>query len=81
MTLKEYALSIYSKIKLAKSTDDVEKIFDQAIGIIKKQNFSDMQIEEFKEFLREQAFYLKEAQENEQTLKNQQKAMALLKKD
>lgn len=80
MTLKEYAVSIYSDIKNAKSTEDVESILEKAIANLKRQNFSEQQIERFKNYLIYEASLIKEAQENEQTLKNQQKAMALLKK-
>lgn len=80
MTIKEYASKIYSKIGNATSSKDVEKIINDALSNLKKQNISDIGIEQFKEYLRSQSSIIKEAQENDQTLKNQRKAMKLLKK-
>lgn len=80
MTLKEYASKIYSQIKSANSTEAVEKLLNEAIRNLQSQNFSDKQIEEFKEHLRGLSFMRHEAQENEQTIKNQKKALELLKR-
>ncbi|MBN1756600.1 hypothetical protein JW877_10380 [bacterium] len=81
LSVKEYAIKIYSKIESAPSTIEVENIFNNAITNLKNKNFSEAQIEQFKELLREQASLIKLGQVNEQTLKNQEKAKELLKKD
>ena len=81
MTLKEYASSIYSQMKSASTGEKVEEIYNGAINNLKRQDFSDTQIEDFKDYLLQEASQIREAQENEQTLKNQQIALALLKKE
>jgi hypothetical protein len=60
MTLKEYADKIYFQMESANSTETVETLLNDAIQNLKGQNFLDKQIEEFKEYLRNQAFILKE---------------------
>ena len=80
MTLEQYASKIYLKMEAAESIEDVEKYFNDAIENLINQNLSEIQIGQFKEYLRSHLLKLNESQANDQTLKNQQKARELLKK-
>ena len=80
MSLKEYASKIYKLMEASESVEEVERYFNEAIKYLRNKDFSEDQIEEFKEYLRNQPFKLYESQSNTQTLKNQEKARELLKK-
>lgn len=82
MNLRQYAKSINQEIKGAKSVDEVSKIIYRAQNILVINGYSKKQIEEFNAYIvGEASLLIKEAQENQQTLDNQKKAIELLKKD
>lgn len=80
MTLKEYARKIYLEMKRASTEEKVKLILENAIKNLETKDFSVKQIKEFINYLEEFSSYISEAQENEQTLKNNKIIMSLLSK-